>query len=329
MDKKLFSVAAAYESMYQVAEEVKYPHMMYDPKTGKEVEAKTPADHAKFAKMGYTHEKPKMDEAKADEGNAFTKALMAAREKGDKTFTVAGKEYKCEDYDEDGKLIEKSMDPVDPKAAAKKFKDRKDKDIDNDGDVDSSDEYLHNRRKAIGKSMKKEEVELTEREDTAMQVARALKKMGVKSNAKEAEVIKKIPSILDKMKLTPGAKRLILRDPDFLGDVFDSLSDMKKEDTDIRERLMSVWEDAAGTKRMKDQNREPMNKADADQKMYDAHQNPEKHGEIGKEADDSSKAERSGPGGKSARTNDAKLGDKKIINQIANAYKTMKSGQDV
>ena len=28
------------------------------------------------------------------------------------------------------------MDPVNPKAAAKKFKDRKDKDIDNDGDVD-------------------------------------------------------------------------------------------------------------------------------------------------------------------------------------------------
>ena len=44
-------------------EAVEYPHMMYDPKTGKEVKAKTPADHEKYAKMGYTHEKPKMDEA--------------------------------------------------------------------------------------------------------------------------------------------------------------------------------------------------------------------------------------------------------------------------
>ena len=44
-------------------EAAKYPHMMYDPKTGKEVTAKTPADHNKYAKMGYTHEKPKVDEA--------------------------------------------------------------------------------------------------------------------------------------------------------------------------------------------------------------------------------------------------------------------------
>ena len=34
-----------------------------------------------------------------------------------------------------------------------------DPDIDNDGDTDKSDAYLHNRRKAIAKSMKKEEVE--------------------------------------------------------------------------------------------------------------------------------------------------------------------------
>jgi len=35
--------------------------MMYDPKTGKEVTAKTPEDHEKYAKMGYTHDKPKME----------------------------------------------------------------------------------------------------------------------------------------------------------------------------------------------------------------------------------------------------------------------------
>ena len=43
----------------------------------------------------------------------------------------------------------KKLDPVDDKANDKKFVNRKDKDIDNDGDVDSSDEFLHKRRKAI------------------------------------------------------------------------------------------------------------------------------------------------------------------------------------
>jgi len=35
-------------------EEAKYPHKMYS-KDGKEVEAKTPEDHKKYADMGYTH----------------------------------------------------------------------------------------------------------------------------------------------------------------------------------------------------------------------------------------------------------------------------------
>ena len=50
-------------------------------------------------------------------------------------------------------LLEKkqneALDAVDDKEVDKKFKDRKDKDIDNDGDVDSSDEYLHNRRAKV------------------------------------------------------------------------------------------------------------------------------------------------------------------------------------
>ena len=49
--------------------------------------------------------------------------------------------------------VEEAVDAVDPKAVKKKFDDRKDKDIDNDGDEDSSDEYLHKRRKAISKAL--------------------------------------------------------------------------------------------------------------------------------------------------------------------------------
>jgi hypothetical protein len=36
-------------------------HMMYDPKTGKGYEAKKMEDHLRMKKMGYTHEKPKME----------------------------------------------------------------------------------------------------------------------------------------------------------------------------------------------------------------------------------------------------------------------------
>ena len=39
------------------------PHMMYDPKTGKGYKAEKEADHLRMKKMGYTHDKPKMDES--------------------------------------------------------------------------------------------------------------------------------------------------------------------------------------------------------------------------------------------------------------------------
>ena len=62
-------------------------------------------------------------------------------------------------------VSEKKLDPVNKKALNKDFDDREDKDIDNDGDTDSSDEYLHNRRKAVKKAMKKEEVESDKEEE--------------------------------------------------------------------------------------------------------------------------------------------------------------------
>jgi len=53
--------------------------------------------------------------------------------------------------------LDEKMDAVNKTAVKKKFDDRKDKDIDNDGDVDSSDKFLHKRRKAISKAMSKDE----------------------------------------------------------------------------------------------------------------------------------------------------------------------------
>ena len=66
------------------------------------------------------------------------------------------------DFKKVGKLkfkvaVEEKLDPVNKKALKKDFDDRKDKDIDNDGDVDDSDKYLAKRRKAVSKAIAKEE----------------------------------------------------------------------------------------------------------------------------------------------------------------------------
>ena len=103
-------------------------------------------------------------EAAKKEGNAFGQAVMSAKEKGDKSFMFAGKKYDVEESLKKMKETNKNdksddgegMDAVQPKAVKKKFKDRKDKDIDNDGDVDDSDEYLHKRRQTVSKAIKKE-----------------------------------------------------------------------------------------------------------------------------------------------------------------------------
>mgnify|MGYP001321982165 CR=1 FL=1 len=63
MAKKM---AIATATAKKVAEEVEYPHPMYDPKTGKKVMAKSPADHNKYDKMGYTHDKPDMNEVSSN-----------------------------------------------------------------------------------------------------------------------------------------------------------------------------------------------------------------------------------------------------------------------
>ena len=63
--------------------------------------------------------------------------------------------------DEDSEIEEKELDKVDPSKVEPEddFEDRDDKDIDNDGDVDSSDKYLHKKRQAITKAIKKQKSE--------------------------------------------------------------------------------------------------------------------------------------------------------------------------
>tara|TARA_B100001564_G_scaffold350610_1_gene355306 strand:- start:595 stop:1335 length:741 start_codon:yes stop_codon:yes gene_type:complete len=149
-------------------------------------------------------------ETVAKEGNKFTKALMAARDNGKKFFSVNGREYKTEDYVKENLMRKgmadmqaqkkhkakkednsndksddgEGMDKVQPKAVKKKFADRKDKDIDNDGDVDSSDKFLHKRRKAISKAVNKEETQ----EDIAKEVVETIAKKNMSMREALAKV---------------------------------------------------------------------------------------------------------------------------------------------
>ena len=111
------------------------------------------------------------------------------------------------------------LDAVQPDAVKKKFKDRKDKDIDNDGDVDSSDKFLHKKRKAISKAIKNERVT-----DVAVdQAKRDLKHAKLK---KATADVKKEGTwhLPDSSKLKAGLKKLMQK-PIKLGKEGDDATD--------------------------------------------------------------------------------------------------------
>jgi len=100
-----------------------------------------------------------------------------------KTVKVMGETNK-NDKSDDGD----GLDAVQPKAVKKKFDDRKDKDIDNDGDVDSSDKFLHKRRKAVSKAMGEEisEEKFRMMIETLTELSPALLKRAADAAAKRA-----------------------------------------------------------------------------------------------------------------------------------------------
>lgn len=107
-----------------------------------------------------------------DSANAFmqkNKDWGVVGTKGGKVFLAPMKDM-GEGFEPELEAIEEAkkqngdekMDRVDRDELKKGYEDREDKDIDNDGDHDDSDEYLHKRRKAISKALAKEEVDLEE-----------------------------------------------------------------------------------------------------------------------------------------------------------------------
>ena len=93
-----------------------------------------------------------IEKAKGLDGKACWKGykLAGTKKKGGKTVDNCVKAG--DELTHDGEeLAEKKLDPVNHSELKGKHSERKDKDIDNDGDVDKSDKYLHMRRKKVSK----------------------------------------------------------------------------------------------------------------------------------------------------------------------------------
>jgi len=128
LDNELKSIAQAYLSMLD------------EKKMAKENDDEDKVECPKCKGEGCDHCDDKGYHMKKDDDDDDEKEVDEAVKKEDNT----------NDKSDDGD----GMDKVQPNALKKKFADRKDKDLDNDGDTDDSDEYLHNRRKAISKAVK-------------------------------------------------------------------------------------------------------------------------------------------------------------------------------
>ncbi len=130
---------------FEVKEEVEYPHKMYDPKSGKEVEAKTPEDHEKYAKMGYTHDKPKEEVKDTEKKESENKDNTIASLKDQiamlktKLENEKNRAIKPEPNPETGEV------PLTVGVAYKHFKDKKEKEV----KEDVSEKAMTDREKRI------------------------------------------------------------------------------------------------------------------------------------------------------------------------------------
>jgi len=229
--------------------------------------------------------------------------------------------YKSMVSQEEALEEKKTLDPVDDKANDKKFKDRKDKDIDNDGDVDSSDEYLHKRRKATDdaidggkKPAKNEAVDDTETEKDDKKKPFPPKKKGKEDDGEteaEKDDDEADPVDTDKEPKVDGGSDM-KKNP--------KTADKKAEISKIKESFDTMWdqiveaygkkapESAAKPEGIMDKE-SPKSKEFA--KQHDA-DTPEVVADGEKAAETASKAGKGGPS-KKKRPNDNEIGDKKPV----------------
>jgi hypothetical protein len=217
---------------------------------------------------------------------------------------VSKKEDNTNNTSDDGE----GMDKVQPKALKKKFADRKDKDIDNDGDTDKSDEYLHNRRKTVSKAVSKDEAMHDDEEkgngngngnDDADKMKVPMKKKkndngNGDANGKNDNEVEMNPKV-DNMKKSESKKSTVESFRSKLLDVLEANQTPHKDKAEKPEDNLK----GAGAKQMKKDVETGAQYDDSEEKGHD----------------DASKAGRAGPNGK-ARPNDSKVGDKNVVNSV-------------
>ena len=218
----------------------------------------------------------------------------------------------------------KKLDPVDKDELKGTHDDRKDGDIDNDGDEDNSDKFLHKKRKAISKSMNAKKEDSRDEEEKEMDPEEMKAKLKKKTaNAKNGETAVMNP----KMDNSKGKG-----------------SEMEQKEETFRDKLIAVLEGdrakhykgAAEAETMDDKY-----KGDGAKKMKKDHEGETI--DIEKQShDDASKAGRVTKASPK-RKGDAVIGDKampkvskeetmhdpKIIGNITNAYKSMSEKAEV
>jgi hypothetical protein len=72
-------------------------HKMYDPKTGKAYDAKTMEDHLKYKKMGYSHEKPNVEESAASDARRAIALDPSTKQKFSKNVSATDDDVKSAD----------------------------------------------------------------------------------------------------------------------------------------------------------------------------------------------------------------------------------------
>ena len=236
-------------------------------------------------------------------------------------------------------IAEKSLDPVDKKELKGKHKDRADKDIDNDGDVDSSDKYLHKKRKAISKAMKEDaEVEEgkmvpgfmgadgkptskpTKKDYEANKEYQAMKKKGVAPKVKEETEVEETTMMSGdkKKKSMPEIKKDMEKAVDKANDK------LKEEAATMVDRVVAEISDQMKKRYISKAQKEITSKEkEKDMVRKNMDKNPDNFSDANKKSSDAKYDAETNKRRKGIRQAASKLGEAEDVNKD-NAEKAMK-----